>query len=142
MLPAADRRGPERPPRPPPLPPPCDIPLGCCSFAGPWTVTRSSLRMLRRVAAFCRPLRPVLLRVSFPQNATRMLRCGSTLYQYMEMCTSNSNCHSNQKRPSTASSIDTLYCARINYHQLRAPPAFPSGGLFMQARTTTTDPAP
>ena len=48
-----------------PLTPPCDIPSGCCSFTGPWTVTRSSLRMLRRVAAFCRPLRPVLLLVSF-----------------------------------------------------------------------------
>ena len=60
----------------PPTPPPqgmhwkggryplCDIPSGCCSFTGPWTVTRSSLRMLRRVAAFCRPLRPVLLLVS------------------------------------------------------------------------------
>ena len=47
-----------------PSPPPCDIPSGCCSFTGPWTVTRSSLRMLRRVAAFCRPLRPVLLPVS------------------------------------------------------------------------------
>ena len=46
-------------------PPPCDIPSGCCSFTGPWTVTRSSLRMLRRVAAFCRLLRPVLLLVSF-----------------------------------------------------------------------------
>ena len=45
-------------------PPPCDITSGCCSFTGPWTVTRSSLRMLRRVAAFCRPLRPVLLLVS------------------------------------------------------------------------------
>ena len=49
-------------------PPPCDIPSGCCSFTGPWTVTRSSLRMLRRVAAFCRPLRPVLLLVSFPRS--------------------------------------------------------------------------
>ena len=46
-------------PRPPPpplcglaLPPLCDIPSGCCSFTGPWTVTRSSLRMLRWVAAF------------------------------------------------------------------------------------------
>ena len=47
--------------------PPCDIPSGCCFFTGPWTVTRSSLRMLRRVAAFCRPLRPVLLLVSFPR---------------------------------------------------------------------------
>ena len=51
-----------------PPPPPCDIPLCCCSFTGPWTVTRSSLRMLRRVAAFCRPLRPVLLLVSFPRS--------------------------------------------------------------------------
>ena len=40
---------------PPPL---CDLPLGRGFFTGPWTVTRSSLRMLRRVAAFCRPLRP------------------------------------------------------------------------------------
>ena len=46
-------------------PPVCDIPSGCCLFTGPWTVTRSSLRMLRRVAAFCRPLRPVVLLVSF-----------------------------------------------------------------------------
>ena len=51
-----------------PPPPPCDIPSGCCSFTGPWTVTRSSLRMLRRVAAFCRPLRPLLLLVSFPRS--------------------------------------------------------------------------
>ena len=49
------------------LPPLCDIPLGCCFFTGPWTVTRSSLRMLRRVAAFCQPQRPVLLLVSFPR---------------------------------------------------------------------------
>ena len=54
--------------KPPPPPPLCDIPSGCCSFTGPWTVTRSSLRMLRRVAAFCRPLRPVLLLVSFPRS--------------------------------------------------------------------------
>ena len=27
----------------------CDIPSGCCFFTVPWTVTRSSLRMLRRV---------------------------------------------------------------------------------------------
>ena len=46
----------------------CDIPSCCCFFTGPWTVTRSSLRMLRRVAAFCRPLRPVLLLVSFPRS--------------------------------------------------------------------------
>ena len=51
-----------------PPPPPCDIPSGRCFFTGPWTVTRSSLRMLRRVAAFCRPLRPVLLLVSFPRS--------------------------------------------------------------------------
>ena len=51
-----------------PPPPLCDIPSGCCSFTGPWTVTRSSLRMLRRAAAFCRPLRPVLPLVSFPRS--------------------------------------------------------------------------
>ena len=33
----------------------CDIPSGWCFFTGPWTVTRSSLRMLRRVAAFRPP---------------------------------------------------------------------------------------
>ena len=46
----------------------CDIPSGCCFFTGPWTVTRSSLRMLPRVAAFCRPLRLVLLLVSFTHS--------------------------------------------------------------------------
>ena len=54
-----------------PLPPcvtRCDIPPGCCFFTEPWTVTCSSLRMLRRVAAFCRLLRPVLLLVSFPRS--------------------------------------------------------------------------
>ena len=59
----------------PPPPPPCDIPSGCGFFTGSWTVTHSSLRMLRRVAAFCRPLRPVLLLVpSSPppkKNSTR-----------------------------------------------------------------------
>ena len=44
----------------------CEIPSGGCFFTGPWT--RSSLRVLRRVAAFCRPLRPVLLLVSFPRS--------------------------------------------------------------------------
>ena len=52
----------------PPPPPLCDSPSGCCFFTGPWTLTRSPLRMLRRVAAFCRPLRPVLLLVSFPRS--------------------------------------------------------------------------
>ena len=33
-------------------PPLCDIPLGAVSLRGPWTVTRSSLRMLHRVAVF------------------------------------------------------------------------------------------
>ena len=51
-----------------PHPPLCDIPSGCCFFTGPWTVTRSYLHMLRRIAAFCRPLRPVLLLVSFPPS--------------------------------------------------------------------------
>ena len=46
----------------------CDIPSGCCFFTGTWTVTRSSLRMLRQVAAFCQPLRPVLLMGSLPRS--------------------------------------------------------------------------
>ena len=37
-------------PASPPPAPLCDIPSGCCSFTGPWTVTRSSLHMLCRVA--------------------------------------------------------------------------------------------
>ena len=41
----------------------CDIPLPCCFFTGPWTVVRSTLCMLRWVAAFCWPLRPVFLTV-------------------------------------------------------------------------------
>ena len=47
---------------------PGDIPSGCCFFTGPWSVTRSSLRTLRRVVAFCQPLRPVLLLLSFPRS--------------------------------------------------------------------------
>ena len=58
---------------PPPPPPPCDIPSGCCFFTEPWTVTRSSLRMFRRVAAFRRPPRPVLLRVSCPPYVRRRI---------------------------------------------------------------------
>ena len=45
----------------------CDIPSGCF-FTGPWTVTRSSLRMLCRVAAFCWPLWPLLLLVLLPRS--------------------------------------------------------------------------
>ena len=37
----------------------CYIPSGCSFFTAPWTVTRSSLRVLRWVAALCRPLRCV-----------------------------------------------------------------------------------
>ena len=57
--------GPNPKGNPPPL---CDIPFGCCFFTGAWTSTHSSLRMLRRVAAFCRPLRPLLVLVSFPRD--------------------------------------------------------------------------
>ena len=63
--PFAGKHGPVLLTAPHPL---CDIPSGCCLLTGPWAVTRSSLRMLRRVAAFCRPLRPVLLLVSFPRS--------------------------------------------------------------------------
>ena len=54
----------------------CDIPSGCCFFTGPWTVTRSSLHMLRRVAAFCRPLRPVLLLVLFTRSWSPVVGVG------------------------------------------------------------------
>ena len=49
----------------PSIRPLCDIPSGCCFFTGPWTVTRSSLCMLCRIAAFCWLLQPVLLLVLF-----------------------------------------------------------------------------
>ena len=45
----------------------CDIPSDFCFFTGPWTLTQSSLHMLRRGAALCRLLRPVLLLVLFPR---------------------------------------------------------------------------
>ena len=61
------------------LPPPCDITSGCCFFTGPWTVTRPSLRMLRRVATFCRPLRPVLLLVSFPRSRSPVVWCAGAV---------------------------------------------------------------
>ena len=54
----------------------CDFPSDGCFFTGPWTVTRSSLRMLRRVAAFCRPLRPMLPLVSFSHCRARSWRTG------------------------------------------------------------------
>ena len=46
--------------------PRCDV--GCWFFTGLWTVTRSSLRMLRRVAALIQRLRPEPLLVSFPRS--------------------------------------------------------------------------
>ena len=57
----------------PPPPPLCDITSRCCFFTGPWTVTRSSLRMLRRVAALCPLLRPVLLLVLFPRSRSAVV---------------------------------------------------------------------
>ena len=51
-----------------PPPTPCDIPSCCCFFTGSWTVTRSSLRTLRRGTAFCRPVQPVFLLVAFPRS--------------------------------------------------------------------------
>ena len=42
-----------------PASPLCGMPSGCCFCTAPRTVTRSSLGMLRWVAAFCRPLQPV-----------------------------------------------------------------------------------
>ena len=56
----ANPHGPAWPPPNPPPPPRVTFRRVVAPLRGPWTVTRSSLRMLRRVAAFCRPLRPVL----------------------------------------------------------------------------------
>ena len=52
---------------------------------GPWTVTRSSLRMLRRLAAFCWPLRPVLLLVLFPRSRSPVVRVLG-LVGVLELC--------------------------------------------------------
>ena len=55
--------------RPQAPPPPCvTFRRVVVSFTGPWTLTRSCLRILRRVAAVCRPLRPVLPLVSLPRS--------------------------------------------------------------------------
>ena len=43
---------------------PCDV-SSCRFFTGPWTVTRSPLRVLRQANAL--PLRPVCLVVSLPR---------------------------------------------------------------------------
>ena len=51
----------------PTLPPCVTFRLVVAPLRGPWTVARSSLRTLRRVATFRWPLLPVLLLVSFPR---------------------------------------------------------------------------
>ena len=66
-------------------PPLCDVPSGCCFFTGPWTVTRSSLRMLHRVAAFCRPLRPVRLLVSFPRSQSPVVGVPELCWMWQDM---------------------------------------------------------
>ena len=55
--------------------PPCGIPSGCWFFTGPWTVTRSSLRMLHRVTAVSRPLQPVFFVVSFSRCRGPVVGC-------------------------------------------------------------------
>ena len=63
----------------------CDMPSGCCFLMGPWTVTRSLLRPLRRVAAFCRPVRPVLPLVSFPRPSPPCLSCAKIPNSYCNL---------------------------------------------------------
>ena len=63
----------------------CDIPSGRCLFMGPWTVTRSSLRMLRRVAAFCWPLRPELLLVSFPRSRSPVVGVSGLCWMWWDV---------------------------------------------------------
>ena len=66
----------------------CDILSGCCFFTGPWTVIRSSLRMLRRVAAFCQPPRPVLLLVSFPRSQGPVVGVLGLCQMWQDVCAS------------------------------------------------------
>ena len=70
---------------PRPLHPLWDIPSGCCFFTGPWTVTQSSLCVLRRVAAFCRPLRRVLLLVSFPRSRSPVIGVPGLCWMWLDV---------------------------------------------------------
>ena len=56
-----------RPPHGPVCPPRVTLRRVDVSLRGPGRSPVRPLRVLRRVAAFCRPLRPVLLLVSFPR---------------------------------------------------------------------------
>ena len=107
-------------------PPPCDIPSGCCSFTRPWTVTRSSLRMLRRVAAFCRPLQPVLLLVSFPRSRSPVVGVpGAVLnVRWCAVCASAA--------PNSWRIEDVLVVAGAC-----TPPTPPEGGGGCRCRTLT-----
>ena len=103
-----------------PPPPPCDIPSDCCFFTGPWTVTRSSLRMLRRVAAFCRLLRPVLLLVSFPRSRSPVVGVLGLCWRWRDVP------FARQRRPVVgvlrmcwllAGSFDCVCCPHTSVHR-------------------------
>ena len=93
-----------------------------CFFTGPWTVTRSSLRMLRRVAAFCRPLRPVLPLVSFPRSRSPVVDVLGLCWMWRDVP------FAHQRRPVVGvlelcwllrGSFDCVSCPRASVH--RAP---------------------
>ena len=80
------------------------------SLRGPrQSVTRSSLRMLRRVAAFCRPLRPVL--VSFPRSRSPVVGVPGLCGMWRDMP------FARQRRPVVGANdpcyrLSTVDCAR------------------------------
>ena len=118
----------------------CDIPSGCCSFTGPWTVPCASLRMLRRVAAFCRPLRPVLPLVSFVRLRSPVFGVPGLCWMWRDVP------FARQRRPVVGvlrmcwllpGSFDCFCCPRASVHGLSitCPAVFPCargpGALFL-----------
>ena len=106
----------------------CDIPSGGGFFTGPWTVPRSSLRMLRRVAAFCRPLRPVLLLVAFPRSRSPVVGVPGLCWMWQDVP------FVRQRRPVVGvlrlcwllpGSFDCFCCPCASVHRA-PPPPFPT----------------
>ena len=107
-------------------PPLCDIPSGCCSFMGPWTVTRSSLRMLHRVAAFCRPLRPVLLLGSFPRSRSPVVGVPGLCWMWQDVP------FARQRRP-VVGVVGLCWLSRGSFDCGSSPPSPSSGAEFLEA---------
>ena len=104
-----------------------DILSGCGFVTGPWTV--SSLRMLRRVATFCRPLRPMVLLVSFPSagpSSWRIGGCAGCCRDRFTVFAAHSSPHPGRPPPAS------LCCRghvvrRVVISSPLSPPALPPG---------------